>query len=83
MTQQFHLKTQNSTAQANLLSAVQAVTSQAKVKLDRKRSLQRNFNIDNFWKEMETSALQMTPTVSFKMVHFALLCALLWCQEQI
>lgn len=50
MTQQFHLKSQNSTAQANLFSAVRAVVSQAKVKLDRKRSLQRNFNDDNFWK---------------------------------
>lgn len=32
MIQQFHLKSQNSTAQANLFSAVQAVISQAKVK---------------------------------------------------
>lgn len=50
MTQQFHLKSQNSTVQANLFSAVQAVISQAKVKLDRKRSLQRIFNNDSFWK---------------------------------
>lgn len=65
MTQQFHLKSQNSTAQANLFSAAQAVISQAKVKLDRNRSLQRNFNNDNFWKEMETSTLQITLSCKF------------------
>lgn len=48
MTQQ-SLKSLNAGAEANL-SYMQAVISQAKVMLDRKRPLQRNSNNDNFWK---------------------------------